>query len=112
MSESDWLRAMLDDKGPRRPSGNFNAQKCAEYLRYIGLDVSPETEAAWVQRQKEFRADNRRRNAELKRTCGHFRTYECKIYSMDGAEVVTACWDCHRYIARRPLHTAPPGRSA
>lgn len=79
---------------------HINAKHCAEYLRIIGVDVSPAVESEWIQRETDEREARAARRAELKRSCGHFRTYETRVVSDAGSVIVTYCHDCQRAVNR------------
>ena len=72
----------------------INAQQCAAYLRTIGVDVDAMTEGAWAVREAEHRATRRANRAELKRSCGHFRTHWTKVVHEGGCTNVKYCSDC------------------
>jgi hypothetical protein len=82
-------------------TGSINVAKTVEYLRYMGIDVTDEQAEAWAETERETRAKRRRHRAELKRTCGHFRTYWCTIVSNEGTVYVRTCSDCRRHVERR-----------
>lgn len=89
--------------------GNINAAKCAAYLRSVGVYVASGLAADWIEAEREHRAANRSRKRELKKSCGHFRTYVSRVISDEcGDEAVTTCHDCRRYIARKPWSGPPP----
>lgn len=86
-----------------------NARVCAEYLRSIGVNVPDEQAQAWAEQEKETRRRKRAHKAELKRSCGHFRTHETRIYSDRGSVTVTYCSDCRIATALHTLRLrAPP----
>lgn len=86
-----------------------NVSKCVAYLRSIGIEVSEAQADAWCVQEKDCRERRRAHNREVKRSCGHFRTFETRVISAErGDETCTVCAECRRYIARRP--TAPRPR--
>ena len=87
---------------------NVNAEKCVAYLRRIGIEITESTAAAWIAREEDDRARRRAARAELKRSCGHFRTRETRVIHDGGDEMVTNCSDCGRYLRSRPTPTRPP----
>jgi hypothetical protein len=86
---------------------NINASKCVDYLRYMGIEVSDEQAQAWEAHEKEERKRRRAHNRELKRSCGHFRTHDTRIYSERGAELVTYCSDCRIELRSTSLTYSP-----
>lgn len=80
---------------------NINAKRCAEYMRQMGLDVSPEKEAWWCALEKGTRLARRAHKAELKRSCGHFNTYWSTIYHSGGKTEARCCRECHQYVEYR-----------
>lgn len=87
-----------------------NVEKCVQYLRRIGVDISPDLAASWLHQQATDRAKRRAHNRELKRSCGHFATHDCTVYTTDGAWVDRVCSDCRRVVSRRPVRPPPPRR--
>lgn len=85
----------------------MNVADAVEYLRSIGVDVGEETAHAWNEQQTVHRLERRRHKAELKRSCGHFRTYWCTIRSAEGTVYAKSCRDCRKYVEYRDK--APAG---
>lgn len=91
--------------------GNINASKCVAYLRTVGAKIDDATSDAWVEQEWSHRDERRRHNRELKKSCGHFRTYITRIISDElGDEAVTTCHDCGKYLARKPWTDKKPPR--
>ena len=80
---------------------SINAVRCVEYLRRIGVDVTDDQASQWQTREALDRAEKRINRAELKRSCGHFRTYWCKVYHTNGLTEVKICSDCGLSIEYR-----------
>jgi hypothetical protein len=92
--------------------GNINAAKCASYLRGIGVKVANDTVVRWIATERETREQRRAANRELKKSCGHFRTYRCKVSTVDGwSGIHVCCHDCGRIVeAITNPRTPPRGR--
>lgn len=87
----------------------INVAKCVAYLRRIGLDISETTRGEWLAHEANERTRRRAHNRELKKSCGHFRTHDCRVVSQGSDVVITYCNDCHRAVSQRP--NAPRGPS-
>jgi hypothetical protein len=94
-------------------AANANASKCVEYLRYIGIEVTDEQAQAWITQEKRERQRRRAHNREVKRSCGHFRTHDTRIFSDKGAVLATYCSECRLHLRSVPLlYTPSPPRIA
>jgi len=91
---------------------NPNVEKCVGYLRSAGIEISADTEREWALREAETRARRRAHNRELKRSCGHFRTYVCTTVSDEGTFEDHVCFDCHRSLASKRRTGHAPRRGA
>lgn len=76
----------------------INATRCVEYLRKHGIDISPITAQSWLQQEQTSRAQKRRHNVELKRTCGHFNRHTTQITHANGVSFQIICSDCWRIL--------------
>ena len=50
--------------------GIFNAKKCAAYLRSIGVELLPEQVRGWLNQERTYRAERRRKRFTEAYRCG------------------------------------------